>query len=165
MKRFTIILTVFLIFLVSCEKDSGFGLEIYLLTDYQTKSTGKEIIAGTESLSKSPIIYYHDIIYYDSTNYYFQIDTIKAKELNHKNWATQGTAFSLTINGSIIYSGYFVPGYSSSGVDWFSIDPLSVNSKIYIRLGYPMDLSKLDNIDPRNDERILNLLQKDNKLK
>lgn len=55
--------------------------------------------------------------------------------------------------------------FRSSPVDWLCIDPMSVNSKIYIRLGYPMDLSKLDNIDPRNYERILNLLQKDNKLK
>lgn len=51
-----------------------------------------------------------------------------------------------------------------SFVDWFSIDPLSINSRIYVRLGYSMDLIKLKNIDPRNDERILWLVHKDNKL-
>jgi hypothetical protein len=164
MKQFFIILTVFLIILVSCEKDSGFGLEIYLLTDYQTKSPSKEIIAGSEKLSKNPIVNYHDIMSYDSTERYLQIETSKAEELNHISWDTQGTAFSLTIDKMIIYSGYFMPSYSSSGADWFIIDPLSIDSKIYIRLGYPGELLRLLYIDPRNDDRIISLLRKDNKL-
>jgi hypothetical protein len=165
MKRFFVILTVFQSIIVSCEKDSGFGLEIYLLTDYQTKSPSKEIIAGSETLSKNPLIYYSDIISYDSTDHYFQIETSKIQELNHKEWSTQGTAFSLTINKSIIYSGYFMPGYSSLAIDWIAIDPLSVDSKIRVSLGYPGDWSQLADRDPRNDDRIINLLLKDNKLK
>jgi hypothetical protein len=164
MKRFAVIITVFLITL-SCEKENVSGLEIYLLKDYQTKAPGMEIIAGSEKPGKSPIISYQDIIYYDSTDFCFKIDSAKAKELNLINWSTQGTAFSLTIDGSVIYSGYFMPGYSSSGADWFTIDPLSIDSKIYVRPGYPMDISKLIGIDPRNDERIIELLKKDNKLK
>jgi len=165
MKRYFVFLTVFLSIIVSCEKDSGFGLEIYLLTDYQTKSPGKEIIAGSETLSKNPLIYYNDIISYDSTDHYFLIETSKIQELNHKEWSTQGTAFSLTINKSIIYSGYFMPGYSSLAIDWIAIDPLSVDSKIRVSLGYPGDWSQLADRDPRNDDRIINLLLKDNKLK
>jgi len=165
MKRFFVIMTVFLFALVSCEKDSGSGLEIYLLTDYQKKTSSSEIIAGSERLSKNPIIYYNDIISYDSTDHYFQIETTKAEELNLMKWTTQGTAFSLTINKSIIYSGYFMPGYSSLGLDWISIDPLSTDSKIRVSLGYPGDWSQLADIDPRNDDRIINLLKKDNKLK
>jgi hypothetical protein len=124
-----------------------------------------EIISGTEKLNKNPIISYQDIIYYDSTDFYFKIDSAKAKELNLRAWSTQGTAFSLTVEGTIIFSGYFMPGYSSSGADWFILDPLSVDSKIYVRPGYPVDISKLISIDPRNDSRIISLLKKDNKLK
>ena len=164
MKQFIIILIVILIIPVCCEKDSGFVLEIYLLTDYRTKTPGMEIISGSERLSGSPIIYYHQIISYDSTDHCFRIETSKANELNHISWSTRGTAFSLTIDREIIYSGYFMPGYSSSGADWFSIDPLSVDSKIYVRLGYPGDIPRLRDIDPRNDARIINLLKKDNKL-
>jgi hypothetical protein len=165
MKRVFVILAIFLGFTAGCEKAPQSGLEIYLLTDYQTKSPGKEIIAGSEMLSKDPLIYYNDIISYDSTDHCFLIGTSKIQELNHKEWSVQGTAFSLTINRSVIYSGYFMPGYSSLAIDWISIDPLSVDSKIRVSLGYPGDLSQLANHDPRNDERIINLLLEDHKLK
>jgi hypothetical protein len=113
MKRLLIIMTVFSCTLITCEKDSVSGLEIYLLTDFQKKSSSYEIISGSEKLSKNPIISYNEIILYDSTDHVFQIETSKAQELNQKNWSVQGIAFSLTINKSIIYSGYFMPGYSS----------------------------------------------------
>jgi hypothetical protein len=165
MKRLFAIMTVLSFALISCEKDSGSGLEIYLLTDFQKKSSSSEIISGSEKLSKNPIISYNEIISYDSTNHYFQIDASKAQEFNQKSWSVQGTAFSLTINKSIIYSGYFMPGYSSLGLDWIAIDPLSINSKIRVGLGYPGDWAQLQNRDPRNDYRIINQLLKDNKLK
>jgi hypothetical protein len=58
-----------------------------------------------------------------------------------------------------------MPGYSSLGIDWIAIDPLSIDSKIRVRLGYPDDWYQLAGRDPRNDDRIINLLLKDNKLK
>ena len=165
MKRLIVVGTVFILALINCEKDSGYGLEIYLLTDYQKETASSEIIAGSETLSKNPIINYNEIISYDSTDHYFQIATTKAQELNQKKWSVAGTAFSLTINKSIIYSGYFMPGYSSLGLDWIAIDPLSIDSKIRVSLGYPGDWIQLANRDPRNDKRIISLLKKDNKLK
>jgi hypothetical protein len=165
MRPIVIMLTVFLIILTSCEKDSGFGLEVYLLKDYQKVGSSSEIIAGSEKLYKNPIINYNEIISYDSTNHYFQIETTKAQEFNKQNWSVQGTAFALTINKSVIYSGYFMPGYSSLGLDWISIDPLSIDSKIRVSLGYPVDWSQLANRDPRNDFRIISFLKHDNKLK
>jgi hypothetical protein len=165
MKQIVILLTGFLIFLTCCEKDSGNGLEFYLLKDYQKVASSSEIIAGSEKLDKYPIISYNEIISYDSTNHYFQIETAKAQEFNKQNWSVQGTAFALTINRSVIYSGYFMPGYSSLGLDWISIDPLSSESNIRVSLGYPGDWSQLSNRDPRNDYRIINLLKQDKKLK
>jgi hypothetical protein len=165
MKRLLIIMTVFSCALITCEKDSISGLEIYLLTDFQKKSSSYEIISGSEKLSKNPIISYNEIILYDSTDHVFQIESSKAQELNQKNWSVQGIAFSLTINKSIIYSGYFMPGYSSLGIDWIAIDPLSIDSKIRVTIGYPGDWPQLAGRDPRNDDRIINLLLKDNKLK
>jgi hypothetical protein len=154
MRSIVIKLTFFLIILTSCEKDSGFGLEIYY-----------EIIAGSEKLYKNPIISYNEIISYDSTNHYFQIDATKAQEFNKEKWSVSGTAFAVTINRSVIYSGYFMPGYSSLGLDWISIDPLSIDSKIGVFLGYPGDWSQISNRDPRNDYRIISFLKHDNKLK
>jgi len=165
MKRLIAIMTVLSFALISCEKDSQTGLEIYLLTDFQKKPSSSEIISGSEKLSKNPIIAYNEIILYDSTDHYFQIDESKANEFNKKSWSVSGTAFSVTLNRSIIYSGYFMPGYSSLGLDWIAIDPLSINSKIRVSLGYPGDWPQLVKPDPRNDDRIINLLLKDNKLK
>jgi hypothetical protein len=164
MKKLCAILTILLLGFLSCKKDSGFGLEIYLLKGYQIKPSSQEIIAGSEKLSKNPVIYYHNVIYYDSTNHYFKIDSLKAVELNRTNWTTQGTPFALTIDKHIIYSGYFVPGYSSSGCGWFCIDPLSFNEQIRVTLGYPGDRQELIPIDPRNDARIISCLKTDNKL-
>ncbi|MFZ2340629.1 MAG: hypothetical protein WAW07_13020 [Bacteroidales bacterium] len=165
MKSLFIIITAITSALVSCEKQSESGLEIYLLTDYLKKSPGAEIISGSEKLSENPIISYNDIILYDSTEYYFQISESKAQELRQIKWGTQGTAFSLTINKQIIYSGYFMPGYSSLGLDWISIDPLAFDSKIRVTLGYPVNWPQFQGPDPRNDARIINYLRKDNKLK
>lgn len=165
MKNLFTILVVFICILTSCEKDSGSGLEIYLLKDYQTKSQSREIISGTEKLYQNPIIYYQNIIFYDSTDHFFRIDSLKAAELNHKEWPVQGTAFALAIDGTIIYSGYFIPAYSSMGSDWITIDPLSVDGEIMVTLAYPGDGQELIKTDPRNDDRIISLLKADNKLR
>ena len=165
MKSLLVILAAITSTLASCEKQSESGLEIYLLTDYQKKSQGAEIISGSEKLSENPVISYNDIILYDSADHYFQIAEAKAQELSRIKWGTQGTAFSLTVNKQIIYSGYFMPGYSSLGLDWISIDPLAYDSKIRVTLGYPVDWPQFQGPDPRNDARIINCLRKDNKLK
>lgn len=165
MKSLLIIIAAITSVLASCEKISESGLEIYLLTDYQKKSPAAEIISGSEKLSENPVISYNDIILYDSAGHYFQISESKAQELSQMKWTTQGSAFSLTINKQIIYSGYFMPGYSSLGLDWISIDPLAFDSKIRVTLGYPVDWPQFQGPDPRNDSRIINYLSKDNKLR
>jgi hypothetical protein len=158
-------MTVSFLVLISCEKDSETGLEVYLLTDFQKKSSSPEIISGSEKLSDNPLITYNEIVMYDSTEHEFELAPSKARELNNISWSVTGTAFALTINKSIIYSGYFIPGYSSLGLDWLVIDPLSVDSKIRISLGYPGNWTQSGSRDPRNDYRIISYLQKDNKLK
>jgi hypothetical protein len=164
MKKILVILTIFISILVSCKKDSGFGLEIYLLDDFKTPLNSLEIIAGSEKLSKTPIIYYHNIIYYDSTDYFFKLDLSKAEELKHMDW-TYRKAFSLTIDKTIIYSGYFDTYSSNAGVDWIVINPLSIDSSVDIKLGYPVVPNRLRSNDPRNDGRLIDLLKKDNKLR
>jgi hypothetical protein len=164
MKKLVVILTVLIITLSGCEKDSGIGLEIYILQDYQTETPSHEIISGSEKLSKDPLIYYSEIISYNSTDHFFVIDPVKADQLRKKSWPTSGTPFALTIDKQIIYSGHLIPGYSSSGSDWYSIDPLSLGGKLRVTLGYPGDQPNFRDTDRRNDPRIINLLDKDHKL-
>lgn len=165
MKNLLVIISVIASALSGCEKQAETGLEIYLLTDYQKKAPAADIISGSEKLSENPIISYNDIILYDSSEHYFQVTESLARELREMKWSTQGTAFSVTINKQIIYSGYFMPGYSSLALNWISIDPLAFDSKIRVTLGYPVDWPQFQGRDPRNDTRIINYLRKDNKLK
>jgi hypothetical protein len=158
-------LLICIFFLISCEKETGSGIEVYILKDYETVPGSKEIVSGSETIEKAPFIYYNQINYYDSIDCFFNLSADKAEELNRTNWPTEGKAFSLTLDKSVIYSGYFIPGYSSSGCDWITIEPLNVDSNIHIYLGYPGNQSNHIENDPRNDKRIINYLIKDGKLR
>jgi hypothetical protein len=160
-----IALFLFVVLLLSCKKESGNGIEIYFLDDYKTITGSREIIPGSEKLAKNPYIYYDQINYYDSTEHILNLTSVKAEEINHNNWPMGGKTFSLTIDKSIIYSGYFIPGYSSVSCDWINIDPMNSDSKF--RIGLPIPVAGYNHtiIDPRNDERIINYLKKDNKLR
>jgi hypothetical protein len=164
MKKLVLILNILTLTLSGCEKNSGFALEIYLLNGYKTKPNSHEIISGSEILSKNPIISYNDVISYDSAQHYFVIDSLKAKKLMETNWPVSGTPFALTIDRQVIYSGFFIPGYSSSGSNWYSIDPLTLGGKLRVTLGYPGDQFGFTSSDLRNDARIINLLTQDRKL-
>ena len=150
--------------MVSCTRDSGSGVEIYLLKAYQAVSNGQEIIAGSEKLPKNPLILYNDIISYDSTEHYFKIDSIKASQLQKTNWPVSGTGFAITINREIVYSGYLVPGYSSTGCGWYCIDPLAFNCRLKITLGYPAGTDQLQGEDQRNNSKLIDFLKEDGKL-
>ena len=156
---------LFVLLLISCKKESGSGIEIYFLNDYKTVSGSKEIISGSEKLTKTPYIYYNQINYYDSTDHILNLSGNKADELNKANWAMSGKAFSLTIDRSIIYSGYFLPSYSSESCDWITIDPMNLDSKFRVSLPFPIvGYNHIIN-DPRNDERIISYFKKDSKLR
>jgi hypothetical protein len=158
-------LLLFIGLLISCKKESGNGIEIYFLDDYKTVSGSKEIISGSEKLVKTPYIYYNQINYYDSTDHILNLLGNKGDELNKATWAMSGKAFSLTIDRSIIYSGYFLPSYSSESCDWITIDPMNLDSKFRVSLPSPIvGYNHIIN-DPRNDERIISYFKKDGKLR
>jgi hypothetical protein len=167
------IITVLIIFLFTgCEKyksvrQPGNGLEFYLIRDFQKAGTSAKIINSTVTLSNSVIIYYDEIISYDSDTYTFTVNKSCANKLNDfENNHIHGTPFAVTVNKAIIYTGYFWCGFSSSILDWVTIDPLDYSGKNRLRvsLGYP-GLIQGDYIpDDRNDYRILDILRKDGKL-
>ncbi len=167
-----IILILIISIFASCEKyqsvrQPGTGLEFYLIKDFQRVGTSAKIINSTVTLSDSVIIYYDEIISYDSDTYTFTVTESCANKLNDfKNNHIHGTPFAVTVDKEIIYTGYFWCGFSSSMVDWVTIDPLNYSGKNRLRvsLGYP-GLIQGDYIpDNRNDYRILDILKKDGKL-
>ena len=170
MKRLIFPIILIISVVMGCEKYNeyqGDGLEIYLLKSYETNDSSNEIKTSSIILKNYPIVRYSDIISYDSLIHAFKIIESKKDELQDKKWSMSGNGFAIAINKEIIYSGYFWSGLSSMSCDWIIIDPtvyLYDNSELRVELGYPAENEELLSRDPRNDERIINLLQKDSKL-
>ena len=168
----SIFISLLIFFLTACEKyqyvrQQGNGIEFYFIRDFQKEGTGSKIINSTVKLSDKVIIYYDEIKSYNSDAYTFTVSEDCANKLyDFKCNNIHGTPFAVTVDKEIIYTGYFWCGFSSSSVDWVTIDPLNYSGKNQLRvsLGYP-GLFQGDYIpDNRNDNRILNKLRADGKL-
>lgn len=168
----SIIISLLVVILAGCEKyqsvrQQGNGLEFYFIKDFQKVGTSAKIINSTVKLSDSVIIYYDEIKSYNSDTYTFTVTESCANKLNDfKNNHIHGAPFAVTVDKKLIYTGYFWCSFSSSSVDWVTIDPLNYSGKNQLRvsLGYP-GLFQGDYIpDNRNDYRILDFLRTDGKL-
>ena len=154
--------------LLSCEKTeepSQTALEFYLLKDYQTYDHVK-IDENTAVISDSVLIQYDSIISYNKSTYAFKITDSTINYDSREFSPILGKAFAVTIDKNIIYTGYFWSGYRSLGCNWIVIDLVRFEweNELIVELGYP-GLVVGDTIpDKRNDERILELLKRDNKL-
>ncbi len=152
-----------------CEKEevnSGGKIELFLLDSYSKIENSFQIDEATVKTKTSPLISYSDFISYDSNNYEFQI-TDKAKNaIDEVEHSVHGVAFAVKANGILIYSGYFWPSYSSASCDWVVIDPMmtSIDNKIKVSLGYPGLIQGQVIPDNRNDSRIIEIFERDNKL-
>ena len=116
----------------------------------------------------SALLSYSDLLSYDSTEHKFAISD-KAMEIiiNLKPGSASGLPFAVKANDTLIYTGYFWPGYSSLSCNWIVIDPVMTNieKKMKVNLGYP-GLFQGDFIpDKRNDPRIIKIFKMDRKLK
>jgi hypothetical protein len=153
-----------------CERNeinSDGKVDLYLLDTYTKIENSFQIDEATIKTQASPLINYSDFISYDSSNYTFEL-TEKAKNvIKNLEHSVFGVAFTIKANGELIYSGYFWPSYSSATCDWIVIDPLTtiIGNKITVKLGYP-GLNQGQTIsDKRNDNRIIQIFERDNKLK
>jgi hypothetical protein len=155
--------------LLGCEKEEmkldGI-VELYLLDSYSTLENSFQIDETTITTNNFPLIGYLDFISYDPKNYTFEISDKAKNAIGNLEHSVHGVAFSVTANGTIIYSGYFWPSYSSASCDWIVIDPVMVGSdnKITVNLGYPGLVQGHTIKDRRNDGRIIRIFESDAKL-
>jgi hypothetical protein len=155
--------------LVSC-KDNDLNhskLEIYLLKSYQKTNNSSQISTESLVLNDTALIKDSEIYSYNMSTYTFKIAENKAKWLgDFQNNKTHGRAFAVTIDKTVIYTGYFWASYSSAGVDWVVIDPLNLSGRneLTVRLGYPGLIAGISIPDLRNDSRIIDVLSKTNRL-
>ena len=152
-----------------CEKDginSDGKVELYLLDSYSKIENSFQIDEATIKTQTSPLISYTDFISYDSINYTFELSDKAKNTIKNMEHSVHGVAFAVKANGTLIYSGYFWPSYSSASCDWVVIDPMmsSIDNKIIVSLGYPGLFQGQVIPDKRNDSRIIEIFEYDNKL-
>lgn len=163
------IIGVFTIITIGCEKDkisSNGKVELYLLESYSSIENSFQIDETTIMTEAFPLINYSDFVSYDSTNYTFELSHKAKNTINNMEHSIEGVAFAVKANGTLIYSGYFWPSYSSATCDWIVIDPImtSIGNKITVSLGYPGLVQEQVIPDYRNDSRIIEIFDNDNKL-
>lgn len=163
------IIAVLSVITFGCEKDdknSNGKVELYLLDTYSKIGNSFQIDEATIKTQVSPLINYADFISYDSINYTFELSDEAKNKIKNMKLSVHGVAFAIKANGTLIYSGYFWPSYSSANCDWIVIDPLmtSIGNKIRVNLGYPGLIQEQEIPDKRNDSRIIKIFESDNKL-
>jgi len=162
---------VFLILCVSaCEKKISNvkgEVELYLLEAYETVDKSPEIELQSIVLEQVPLISYSGIKSYHAGEHYFKVTDDAREAVEEHAWTVGGTAFAITADEEVVYTGYFVPAYSSMSVQWVVIDPIlwRLNNKMYVELGYPGQVEGVVIPDLRNDPRILDIFRRDGKLK
>jgi len=113
----------------------------------------------------SVIVCYDEILGYDSALHTYLIDQTAGERIRSILYPTSGKRFVVAVDSVIIFSALFFPAYSSMTVPTGSIavEPFSGSNKYRFESGYPSpDLYPGE--DPRNDSRIIERFQEDNKL-
>ncbi len=167
-------LSLFVIALVigactSCEKSDSDVIgevELYLLSAYETVNETPEIDLATVVLSEDPLLSYSDFRSYSAKEYFFEVTDRAKEKIEAVEHSIGGIAFAVTANEELVYTGYFVPSYSSASVQWIVIDPLfwHLTNRMYVNLGYPGLFEGAVIPDHRNDERILKIFRRDGNL-
>ena len=164
------IISILSVITFGCKKDSISSdrkVELYLIDSYSTiQNSLYQIDETTIKTKATPLINYGDFISYNSVNYSFELSDKAKNTIKNMEYSVHGVPFAIKANGTLIYSGYFWPSYSSASCDWIVIDPtmISIENTIWVQLGYPGLLQGQVIPDKRNDSRIIKIFEGDNKL-
>ncbi|RLD84709.1 MAG: hypothetical protein DRJ10_00435 [Bacteroidetes bacterium] len=183
MKNLIIFYLLFIFFLfVQCEKElqvrPDAEVEFFLIEEFDTRENSAAIIENTLKLGSEPLIEYSEIISYNSIEHSFIIsDGVYERIFENTRLVKFPTStFAIVVENQIIYTGYFVSPLSSVIYDWlvispdFNCDPLysPIKNKIVVDIGYPSGnldvLRDWDIPDNRNDDRLIHIFKRDNKL-
>lgn len=166
MRRILFFILTLMIF-AGCKKDGGAKVDIYLLKSYTV-----DTVAGNPSwvsitnavMDIVPMVKDADIRYYDQQAFVFKLRRdIRPEILNYG----PDKAFAVTVNGLPVYYGHFHPAYMSSiTVGVATIDPILFYDN-ELRMNFVMILQSpaLQQLDMRNDQRILNAFRATGRLR
>jgi hypothetical protein len=167
--RYLFIILLLLVNLTAChkERDRVTGsVEIHLLDAYETVGDTPEIDLASAVVAGKPLLEYQDLKVYNAKNYFFRITDDAREAVQEMDQSVSGIPFGVTADDELVYTGYFVPSYSSASVQWIVIDPLFIgtDNRMYVQLGYPGQFEGSVIPDQRNDPRILDIFRRDGKL-
>jgi hypothetical protein len=143
------------------------NVDLYLIDNYSTVGNTCEIDESTITIEENPIINYSEFIYYKPDLFEFKISDSAVVRIESLNYSTLRIPFVVMADDSIVYSGYFISGLSSTTCNWTVINPtiLSGNHVLRVNLGYPGSSYEFEIPDRRNQQRLLDIFKRDNKLK
>jgi hypothetical protein len=170
-----LILSVVVLFIFianGCEKDENKAsspgtVELFLIHTYSRIDNSSQIDENSVVTEKKPFIGYSDFLSYDSTTCVFELSDCATEAVKNLEYSSNGIAFAIKANDTLIYTGYFWSSYSSLSCDWIVIDPLetTLGNEIQVKLFYPYLIQGLTIPDKRNDKRIIRIFNYDGKLK
>jgi hypothetical protein len=168
-RTFLIGLILFAALALGCEKaddrSADNRVDIYNLAEFETAEGSARIIDSTVTLSDSIIIPFEQMLSYNKHTHTFTVTEQMAGRLNNtEEDPIHRTAFAVTVDQQVIYTGYFWAGYSSATCDWVTIDPLNYGDRneLEVKLGYPWPFENVP--DHRNDKRILEVFRSSGKM-
>lgn len=165
---------LFVFFLLSCalvscnENDDHIGkngkVTLYEIEQFETIDSTDQIDESTVITKKTPFLNYEDLLSYNSKEFMFEISE-HGQQLFQDPPVKTG-AFAIKANGELIYTGYFVPSYSSRLWFYTVIDPLMIgfNGDCYVNRIVLQGGNQPSYPDRRNNPRILEIFRKDRKL-
>jgi hypothetical protein len=174
MKRLLLISFLAVLFnlvIVACDekkeedKNPGVGsVDLYLLKSYKTIGSTCQIDESTAVTNESPLVAFSELLSYNSATYTFRVSDAARASIMNLDHSVHGVAFAIKANDTLVYAGYFWPGYSSLSCNWVVIDPLSLyaSNDLRVTIGYPGPGEEIP--DKRNDKRILDIFADNNKL-
>ncbi len=162
------------ILLTSCKKDNevskisnGSGFEIYETTKPYSGNLNldySKVNFDTITLSEKPILYYKDLINYDTINHKLTLG-LSHDSLKFNNAGVYGRMIVVTLDKIPIYCGFKWRVISSVPSNWIfieepyqSLDNLADNEIV-------ISYRAASKLDPRLDKRIIGRLKSDNKIK
>lgn len=156
-----------LILFVGCKKEKTSRVDIYLLKSFTStvdQSTTPATVSITNAvLEDTPFVSDQDIIFYTKATTTFTLkNDVQATIQNYG----QDKGFALTVDNQPIYYGRFHPMYlSSMTVGVATIAPSLNNKELQINFVNVEGNSFLQQLDKRNDSRILNSLKATKRLR
>jgi len=172
MKTIFTISILICLFMVSCTKQDddkveiGKGFEIYLTVkpySHNFKKNYSILNFDTILLPDTPILFYKDLIKYDTANHKLTLD-ISNDSLKISESGIYGRMFVVTIDKKPIYCGFKWPVISSIPCGWVFIEePYEILDNLNENEIVISFVSKKYS-DPRLDKRIINRLESDGKI-